>query len=56
MVLGAVPQLVFLDEVDAQNQWLIEVRDDVELMFKKLGADSKTCSCLKQEEADLWQI
>jgi hypothetical protein len=39
-VLGEVPQLVLLDEVDAQDEVFIEVGDNVELMGLELGADS----------------
>jgi hypothetical protein len=31
LILGALPQLVLLDEVNAQNEWFIQILDDIEL-------------------------
>jgi hypothetical protein len=35
-VLGAVPQLMLLYKVNAQDKWLVEIRDKVKVVLDKL--------------------
>ena len=39
LIFRAVPQLVLLNEVDAQDKGFIQVRDDVEVMLYLFGAN-----------------